>query len=60
MKIFYLLWCAVLAIFMGWATWTGWSFADIDEVKSVPKSVRDNPGAYRAHYVSHMRYHGGK
>jgi hypothetical protein len=28
----------------------GWTFSDTEEVKGVPKSVRDNPGAYRTHY----------
>ncbi len=49
----------VLAL-MGWVLYVGWSFTDIDEVKQVPKNVRDNPGAYRAHYRSHARYYGGK
>ena len=50
----------LVVAFMAWALYFGWSFTDIDEVKQVPKSVRDNPGAYRAHYRSHARYYGGK
>ncbi|MBI4425284.1 MAG: hypothetical protein HY554_16260 [Elusimicrobia bacterium] len=45
---------------MAYALHFGWSWTSVDEVKSVPKSVRDNPGAYRAHYRSHSRYYGGK
>jgi hypothetical protein len=36
----------------------GWTSAD--EVKNVPKSVRDNPGAYRSIYAGNSRYTGGK
>lgn len=50
---------AVLLMF-SWALYTGWTWTDVDEVKQVPKSVRDNPGAYRAHYASRGRYYGGK
>lgn len=39
---------------------TGWTFTSYDEVKDVPKSVRDNPGAYRSHYARSARYFGGK
>ena len=50
---------AVIAA-MAWALYFGWSWTSADEVKSVPKSVRDNPGAYRAHYRTYRRYYGGK
>jgi hypothetical protein len=52
----------VLAV-LGWlahALLAGWTFADVDQVKQVPKSVRDNPGSYRAHYASYRHYHWGK
>jgi hypothetical protein len=39
---------------------TGWSPMSYDEVKNVPKSVRNNPGAYRSHYAAGPRYFGGK
>lgn len=29
----------------------GWTFVDAHEEHDAPKSIRDNPGAYRAHYV---------
>jgi hypothetical protein len=45
----------------GWAEYRGWTLFNVDEVKNVPKSVRDNPGAYRAHYRAYSsRYFGGK
>lgn len=50
----------VLICLMAWAEYRGWSGADVDEIKAVPKTVRDNPGAYRAHYRAHARYFGGK
>lgn len=42
-----------------WAENQGVSLASISESK-VPKSVRDNPGAYRPFYGSSPRYSGGK
>ena len=57
-------------IYLGWALLIfgsvtvaqvrGWSLMRVDEVKNVPRSVRDNPGGYRAHYRSSPRYFGGK
>ncbi len=32
----------------------------VNEVENVPKSVRDNPGAYRSIYGGYSRYAGGK
>ena len=40
--------------------WTGWTFSSYNEVNNVPRSVRDNPGAYRSHYANSARYFGGK
>jgi hypothetical protein len=37
-----------------------WSFDKIDQVKNIPKSVRDNPGSYRSIYSSYHHYTGGK
>ena len=38
----------------------GWTLDRVNQVKDVPKTVRDNPGAYRAHYGFYPRYVGGK
>jgi len=42
------------------AQYRGWSFARINEQKVLPKSIRDNPGAYRSTYGGYSRYIGGK
>lgn len=38
----------------------GWLARRPNEVKNVPRTVRDNPGAYRSHYAYYSRYTGGK
>lgn len=39
----------------------GWSLTRVNEERQVgPRSVRDNPGAYRPHYGGSGRYFGGK
>jgi hypothetical protein len=55
----YLAYGALLLGLTGWAEYRGWSLSSVNEVKQVPKSVRDNPGVYRSHYVPY-RYFGGK
>jgi len=40
---------AVLALF-GYATYNGWSWTSYDEIKDVPKTIRNNPGIYRSVY----------
>jgi hypothetical protein len=42
------------------AEYRGWSLSRVDQVKNVPRTVRDNPGAYRAVYGFYPRYVGGK
>ncbi|HEY6213507.1 MAG TPA: hypothetical protein VIW45_14545 [Vicinamibacterales bacterium] len=42
------------------AEYRGWSFSRVDEIKNVPKSVRDNPGSYRSVYSGYHHYVGGK
>jgi hypothetical protein len=42
------------------AEYRGWSLDSVDEVKSVPRSVRDNPGSYRSVYSGYHHYTGGK
>jgi len=34
--------------------------ARVNELKNVPKTVRDNPGAYRSIYGGYTHYVGGK
>jgi hypothetical protein len=43
------------------AEYRGWTpFSSVKEGQPAPRSVRDNPGAYRAHYTGSGRYVGGK
>jgi hypothetical protein len=55
---------SIYSLFMigtaGMASYRGWSGLSVNEVKNVPKTVRDNPGAYRSHYAGYSRYIGGK
>lgn len=58
---FYLLYGALMLGTLTVAEWRGWSWQRINEVHNVPKTVRDNPGAYRSHYGYYPgRYIGGK
>ena len=56
----YLLYGLLLISLVTWAEYRGWSFSSVNELKNVPKSVRDNPGAYRSHYMYFPRHVGGK
>ena len=47
----YVVFGVLLLVILGYAEWRGWSFTSIDEVKNVPRSVRDNPGSYRPAYL---------
>ena len=56
----YLLYMAMVLAAAGVAEVRGWSLMSVNEVKNVPKSVRDNPGSYRSVYSSYHHYTGGK
>jgi hypothetical protein len=43
-----------------YAHYSGWSLTRINEQKVAPKTIRDNPGSYRAMYWGYSRYIGGK
>ena len=49
----------VLGLFAA-SEYRGWSMTSVNQVKNVPKSIRDNPGAYRSHYAFYHHYTGGK
>lgn len=52
---------ALVLGWLGYAVWFGFALGSVDEVRDVPKTVRDNPGVYRAHYRSyHTRVYRGK
>lgn len=42
------------------AEYRGWTLSRSREVRNVPRSIRDNPGAYRSIYAGYPRYFGGK
>lgn len=46
--------------FTGMAEYRGWTMSPVNENKVAPKSIRDNPGAYRSTYGGYSRYIGGK
>ncbi|HEX2188881.1 MAG TPA: hypothetical protein VHG51_08290 [Longimicrobiaceae bacterium] len=56
----YLLFGTAVLSLLGLAEYRGWSMLRTNEVRNVPTSVRDNPGAYRPHYYGSGRYVGGK
>ena len=58
-KIYLLYGVAVLGL-MATAQFKGWNMSNVNEVKNVPRSVRDNPGSYRSVYSSYHHYTGGK
>jgi hypothetical protein len=35
----------------GYASYTGWTWSSYEEIRNVPKSIRDNPGTYRSVYA---------
>jgi hypothetical protein len=56
----YLIYGMLLLTGTTWAEFRGWTLDRADQVNNVPKTVRDNPGAYRAIYGFYPRYVGGK
>lgn len=50
---------AVVAL-LGFAEFRGWSPFSARESRAAPRTVRDNPGAYRPSYGGSGRYVGGK
>lgn len=56
----YLVWGLIVLALTGVAEYRGWSLTSLNEVKDVPRSVRDNPGAYRSIYRGFPHYTGGK
>ncbi len=60
MSKMYIAYCLMVLGLLGSAEYRGWSLASVNEVKNVPRSVRDNPGSYRSVYSSYHHYTGGK
>ncbi|HEX7086888.1 MAG TPA: hypothetical protein VF198_11025 [Vicinamibacterales bacterium] len=60
MRLLYLLFGLSVLSGAVWADYRGLSLTRPTELRNVPKSVRDNPGAYRSLYRGTGRYFGGK
>jgi len=56
----YVLYGIIVLGTLAMAEYRGWSLNSVNEVKNVPKSVRDNPGSYRSVYGFYHHYTGGK
>ena len=56
----YVLYGIIVLGTLAMAEYRGWSLNSVDEVKNVPRSVRDNPGSYRSVYGYYHHYTGGK
>jgi hypothetical protein len=59
-RALYVAYGAAVLLGLGVVQYQGWSLARVNEVKNVPRSVRDNPGSYRSVYSSYHHYTGGK
>jgi hypothetical protein len=59
-KISYLLDSAFVVSLLAVAEYRGWSMSNVTRVDNVPRSIRENPGAYRPVYGGLRRYPGGK
>ena len=57
---FYLLLGLLTLGMVAFGQFRGWSLDSINQLKNVPKSVRDNPGSYRSVYGAYHHYTGGK
>jgi hypothetical protein len=57
---FYLIYGLGLLTAGTWAEYRGYTLTRVNELHDVPKTVRDNPGAYRSHFAYLPRYTGGK
>jgi hypothetical protein len=59
-KVSYLLYGAAVLAMLGAAEYRGWWITSVSRNDNVPRSVRNNPGAYRPVYGGLRRYPGGK
>lgn len=60
MRNLYLAYGIIVLGLLGVAEYRGWSLDSVNQLKNVPKSVRDNPGSYRSVYSGYHHYTGGK
>lgn len=59
-RLAYLVFGAMLLAGTGIAEYRGWLLPRPASVSHVPRSIRDNPGAWRSIYRGSPRYFGGK
>lgn len=59
-KLLYVVYATAVVALTAIAQVRGWSMLSVDEIKNVPHSVRENPGAYRSVYASSAHYLRGK
>jgi hypothetical protein len=59
-RIVYLLFGVLLLAATSMADVRGWLISRPDRLQNVPRSIRDNPGAWRSIYRGSPRYFGGK
>jgi hypothetical protein len=56
----YTVWILAVVSVLGVAQYRGWTFTRSNETRNNPRSVRDNPGAYRSSYYVPGRTLRGK
>lgn len=56
----YAVWATAVLLLLGVAQYRGWTLTSVNESKTNPRSVRDNPGAYRSSYYVPGRTLRGK
>ena len=59
-RLVYPLFGLLMISLAGFADYRGWSLVRPTELHNLPKSIRDNPGSYRALYRGSPHYFGGK
>ena len=59
-SLLFVIYGALLLGVTGVAEYRGWSFSSGNQQRVLPKSIRDNPSAYRSSYGGYSRYIGGK
>ena len=57
---FFVIYGVLLLGLTGFAEYQGLSWNRVNQQRVLPKSIRDNPGAYRSSYGGYSRYIGGK
>jgi len=60
MRNMYLVYGIIVLALLGVAEYRGWSLDSVNQLRNIPKSVRDNPGSYRSVYSGYHHYTGGK